>query len=188
MFTNPAWKLRVPSPVRRILQRRVEAAGAVVPSKPVALGGELAAGEPAPLAPIDESMHEPAHGMMTENSPLADTTLAGLTALRSADAEVAGPALLAGAKAHGPIDQAHLKIILQHLDEVGATDADHRYVLAHLTGPPDMQEMFSRVHDLTTAQETYALAATMIDQDKPAERDWLAELRRRLGEIVARLR
>jgi uncharacterized membrane protein YebE (DUF533 family) len=118
---------------------------------------------------------------------LTATTIAGLNALRSADAEVAAPALLAGAKAHGSIDHVRLKVILRHLDEVGASEADRRYVLSHLVGPPDMQEAMSRVHDLTTAQETYRLASLMIDPEKPGESDWLAELRRRLRALAAKL-
>src|SRR6185437_13453830 len=103
-----------------------------------------------------------------------------MNALRAADAEVAARALLAGAKTHGPIDLARLKLILQHLEEIGASAADRTYVLAHLGDPIDIQDLMAAVHDVTTAQETYHLAASMIDPEAPREREWLAALRGQL--------
>jgi len=186
MVINPVLRMRPPAPLRRIWQRRVESTGSVAPASEGALGDHRLSETEAGLDTPQSRVAEPEPGPVYETSPLADGTLAGMNALRAADAEVAARALLAGAKAHGPIDLAHLKLILQHLDEIGATAADRTYVLAHLRDQTDLEELLNAVHDRTTAQETYHLAASMIDPAKAQEAEWLAALRDRLRERVAR--
>lgn len=186
MIINPVLRMPSPNPIRRIWRRRAESAGAVQAPSPVELGGRQltetdAAAEIAPPATVEEGP-----GAVYETPVLTATTLAGMNALRAADAEVAARALLAGAKAHGPIDLAHLKLILQHLDEIGASAADRAYVLAHLRDATDIRDLVNAVHDVTTAQETYHLAAAMIDPETPREREWLADLRGRLRERAKR--
>jgi uncharacterized membrane protein YebE (DUF533 family) len=185
MMINPTLRLRPPAPARRTWHRPVESAGAGAATSRFAPSDHELASASASFA-IEAGARLAEAAAFVDTAPLAPATLAGLNALRAADAEVAAPALLAAAKAHGRIDHAHLKVILAHLDEVGASQEDRRYVLAHLTDPPDDREMLSRVHDRATAQETYSIAALMIDPEQPKERAWLAELQLRLREIAAR--
>ena len=186
MLINPALWMRSPAPVRRIWRRRVEVADAVAAPERVELGEHrLAEAEAAPET-VALDAPETAQPSVYETPMLAPTTLASLNALRAADAEVGARALLAGAKTHGPINLACLKVILQHLDEIGASAEDRLYVLAHFGDPADMPDLLAPVHDLATAQETYHLAALMSDANAPREREWLAALRGQLRERAAR--
>jgi len=186
MIINPVLRMRSPVPLRHIWRRRVESAAAVAAPSPVALGEHRLAETQAVPEAAARQADGTALGPVYEMPTLTPGTLAGMNALRAADAEVGARALLAGAKAHGPIDLARLKLILKHLDEIGASAADRTYVLAHLQDTTDMQDLLNAVHDRTTAQETYHLAAAMIDPETPREREWLAELHGRLRECAAR--
>ena len=186
MFINPVLRLPPPSPPRRIWRRLVESVAAVAPPSPVAAGDHQLASTASAVEASARQAEAAELGPVYESPILTDATLAGLNALRAADAEVAARALLAGAKAHGPIDLARLKLILRHLEEIGATAADRDYVLAHLRDKTDMQDLVNAAHDRTTAQETYYLAASMVDPGAPSEAAWLAELRGRLRERATR--
>lgn len=111
---------------------------------------------------------------------LSDSMVATLNAIHGADAEVIAHAMLQAAKAHGPVEGARLTQIIQHLHDAGASEADHDFVMTHLTGPPDIGDVVAHVHDQETAIEAYVVSTLMIDPEVPHEDAYLAELEKRL--------
>jgi uncharacterized membrane protein YebE (DUF533 family) len=180
-FTYPILSALTLAAISPPTPRRVERAQSTAAASKIA--GAANAQYQRSRGPVGQEQAPAGETRAEANGPeplLSDGMVATLNAIHGADAEVIAHAMLQAAKAHGPVEGARLTQIIQHLHDAGASEADHDFVMTHLTGPPDIGDVVAHVHDQETAIEAYVVSTLMIDPEVPHEDAYLAELERRL--------
>ncbi|MGI9419418.1 MAG: tellurite resistance TerB family protein [Geminicoccaceae bacterium] len=95
-------------------------------------------------------------------------------------------AMITAAKADGAVDAEESRRILGKLEEAGASHEERAWVMTEMAKPVDIDSLVDQAGDPHLALEVYAASLMAIEADTDAERDYLIDLRGRLG-IDARM-
>ncbi len=90
-------------------------------------------------------------------------------------------AMIAAAKADGAVDAEESRRILDKLEEAGASHEERAFVMTEMAKPLDTATLVEQAKDPRLALEVYAASLMAIEVDTEAERDYLIDLRNRLG-------
>ena len=99
-------------------------------------------------------------------------------------------AMITAAKADGAVDAEESQRILGKLEEAGASHEERAWVMTEMAKPVDIDGLVVQAEDPRLALEVYAASLMAIDVDTEAERDYLIDLRGKLGidpEMAARV-
>jgi uncharacterized membrane protein YebE (DUF533 family) len=141
------------------------------------LHSQLALGHSDPLAMLAHI----ARSAFGQTSEASQATTSEEAATRSAMAQTMIRTMIMAAKADGEVDAEERTKIQQKLEAAGV-DADACvFVEEELAKPLDLDALTSEVRDAQTAAQVYAASLFAIVVDTEAERNYLAELARRLG-------
>jgi uncharacterized membrane protein YebE (DUF533 family) len=88
--------------------------------------------------------------------------------------------MAAAASADGIVDGEERKSIFARLHAAGLSEEEKIFVAGELSSPPPLEDILAGVQTRELARQVYAVSLLAVTVDTEAERDYLAELRRRL--------
>ncbi len=157
--------------------------GAIVGAVLGGRGGAVGGGALALLGSLAYAALQAAKAQQAEGQrEAAAGEPAALEQLASEDtARLLLQAMIDAAKADGALDPAEIERILGKLEAVGADAEARAWVVERMRAPADLDRLVAAVPGPEVAAEVYAASLLAIEVDTAAERDYLAELARRLG-------
>ncbi len=96
-------------------------------------------------------------------------------------AELCLLAMIEAVKSDGEVSPEEIERITGKLQEGGITAEEQRFVMEHMSEPPNLQGLVAAIPSREVGAQVYAAALLAISVDTPAERAFLAELARGAG-------
>ncbi|WP_116084624.1 DUF533 domain-containing protein [Tropicimonas sp. IMCC34011] len=90
-------------------------------------------------------------------------------------------AMVTAAYADGALSQDERGRIMRAIEDADATPQDRQIMEREIANPKPLDALLAEVNDAETAGEFYLASRAAIDGDSPADRAYLADLRRRLN-------
>jgi len=101
--------------------------------------------------------------------------------MKQTEAQLLIGMMLAAANADGNIDQQETRFILSQMERTGMSPEERAFLEEGLQNPPRPDNLISQIQTPEMAARAYAVSLLAIQVDTDAEREYLADLGRKLG-------
>lgn len=126
-----------------------------------------------------QSGAQPGGGRSAAAPSLSDTEVQQMMAPETAELCLLG--MIEAVKSDGEVSPEEIERITGKLQEGGITADEQRFVMEHMSKPPNLPGLLAAIPNREVGAQVYAAALLAISVDTPAERAFLAELARGAG-------